>query len=66
MQAHDNNGVSPTPAAVVDAKRPLLKDLTRVFTAKSISAAEAGNLSNGQTVAWLGESGAAWCEGIEA
>lgn len=66
MQARDNNGASPTSAAVVGAKRPLLKDLPQVFTAQSISAAEAGNLSNGQIVALLGEISAAWREGIEA
>jgi benzoate membrane transport protein len=72
MQAHNSNGASPVPAAPADTRRPLLKDLTRVFTAKSISAgtvaalfgcsgpalivisaADAGNLSSGQTVAWL-------------
>src|SRR5690625_1520540 len=72
MQAHDNRGINPRADVVVAAKRPLFKDLPRVFTAKSISAgivaalfgcsgpalivmsaAEAGNLSNGQTVAWL-------------
>src|SRR5690554_2792591 len=72
MQAHDNRGINLMADVVVAAKRPLFKDLPRVFTAKSISAgivaalfgcsgpalivmsaAEAGNLSNGQTVAWL-------------
>lgn len=69
MQTQHNHGASLLPA---DIRRPLFKDLSRVFTPKSvsagivaalfgcsgpalivISAAEAGNLNNGQTVAWL-------------